>query len=114
MVPSSSRRKIAMLIMAILPLGACKPVWSTRVSRPSPVPDVPSVNTNAELLLEVMTDVFQVPPRDRAEFGAYLNALNQGATLEGIYDGFTHSERYRELERKSGESSQRAIGVFSA
>ena len=53
---------------------------------------------NSELLQEVMRVVFNREPRDRAEFGTLLDTLNQGASIEGIYNGFTHSSDYRKIE----------------
>src|SRR5690348_3117978 len=43
---------------------------------------------NSELLHEVFTVVFGQEPADKALFGSYVDSLNQGASLEGVYNGF--------------------------
>src|SRR5258708_5699878 len=56
---------------------------------------------NAELLSEMMLVVFMRQPKDVAEFSSYLNVIQQGATFEGLYNGFTHSSDYREVEKSN-------------
>lgn len=68
--------------------------------------------TNAEMLSEIYTVVYNVPPRDRYEFANLLNALNQGASLEGIYNGFVHSSRYLELEKSSPPAAEKGFKTF--
>src|SRR5579885_1240375 len=67
---------------------------------------------NAELLREMMLVVFMRPPKDQAEFNSYLSVLQQGATFEGIYNGFTHSSDYRQLEVSNRGASPLALKVF--
>ena len=68
---------------------------------------------SAELLNEVFTVIFGQPPSNRAEFGALLNSMIQGASLEGIYNGLTHSSGYRRLEAGSGGAAPGALKVFT-
>lgn len=68
---------------------------------------------NAELLSEVFQVVFLRAPENAAEFGSYVDTLNQGASFEGIYNGFTHSSHYRKLEIANPGSSPQALKVFS-
>jgi len=67
---------------------------------------------NAELLHEMFYVVFQREPRDRSEFGSYVDTLNQGASLEGVYNGFTHSSIYRKLEVAHAGASVEALRIF--
>ena len=68
---------------------------------------------NAELLHELFLVVFQAEPKNRSQFGTYLNVLNQGASLEGIHNGMTHSSEYRELENTHSGSTPQAVQIFS-
>lgn len=71
------------------------------------------LKANSELLREMMKVVYDREPKDPAEFGTYLNALNQGASLEGVYNGFTHSSVYRKYEIGNPGHSQEALKFFS-
>lgn len=86
---------------------------------PSPGPDLElsseaarSAKANAELLREIFTVVFGREPRDRANFGVWVDAMNQGASIEGIYNGFTHSSDYRQVEENNPGASPDALKVF--
>ena len=68
---------------------------------------------NAELLHELFLVVFQAEPKNKSQFGTYLNVLNQGASLEGIHNGMTHSAEYRELEGAHTGSTAQLVQVFS-
>lgn len=67
---------------------------------------------NAELLSELYRVVFLHPPQNRQTFGTLLDSLNQGASLEGIYNGFTHSSYYRDLESKPYKTSRDLVNIF--
>lgn len=69
---------------------------------------------NAQLLQEIYRVVLVMNPSSPAAFGNWLDSLNQGASLEGVYNGFVHSDFERGLE--SGNRSTaipKAIEVFS-
>lgn len=68
---------------------------------------------NSELLREVYLTVLLQDSPDRAEFGSLVDTLNQGASFEGVYNGFTHSARYREYEMRKKGASAAALRVFS-
>ena len=68
---------------------------------------------NAELLHEIYEVVFIREPKDKAFFGTYVDTLNQGASLEGIYNGFTHSSAYRQLEMVQTGAKPKALHVFA-
>lgn len=68
---------------------------------------------NAELLREVFWVVFRQEPQAGNFFSGYLASLNQGASFEGIYNGFTHSAHYRQLESAHpGPVSKTALAFF--
>lgn len=67
---------------------------------------------NSELFREMSQVVFQQDPTDRAEFGNWVDTLNQGASLEGVYNGLVHSADYRKLEETRKGSSAEALRAF--
>lgn len=67
---------------------------------------------NAELLHEVYTVVLGREPKDRSEFGSLVDSMNQGASLEGMYNGFVHSMDYRRLESSGRGASPIALRAF--
>jgi hypothetical protein len=67
---------------------------------------------NSEILHEMFVVIFMREPKDRSEFGNWVDTLNQGASLEGVYNGLTHSEDYRKLEKTSSKASEKAVKVF--
>ena len=71
-----------------------------------------NAKSNAEILKEVLLVVFMREPKDRGEFGNWVDTLNQGASLEGVYNGLTHSSDYRKLEFSSSAASISALKIF--
>ena len=67
---------------------------------------------NAELLREMYVSVNGVPPTNRADFGSMLDSMNQGASLEGVYNGFIHSAAYRKLEVENPGAQPDALKFF--
>lgn len=67
---------------------------------------------NAELLHEMFLVIFLEEPEDRSSFGSYVDSLNQGASLEGVYNGFAHSKNYRRLEVLHRGASPSALTAF--
>ncbi len=57
----------------------------------------PSLKAHAELLSEMYLVVLGEAP-SKEEFAGLIDTLEQGASLEGVYNGLAHSARYRELE----------------
>lgn len=74
--------------------------------------DPRAAQVHAELLSEMYQVVFLSQPQDRARFGSFVDSLNQGASFEGIYNGFVHSSGYRSLEEKFPGSSLQALSFF--
>lgn len=95
--------------------------------RPAPSPPAPSPGpsvqpravsaqtweANAQLLREVWSVLYEEEPKDRALFGGYVNILNQGGSLEGIYNGFAHSDFMREKETRSPGCTPEALQAFA-
>lgn len=96
---------------------------SPQVAQASPSPGVPQgeyasfdanrAKVNAEILQEMFRVVLLRDPKDRAEFGSYVDTLNQGASLEGVYNGYTHSNDYRKLELTYSGASSEALTAFA-
>jgi hypothetical protein len=88
--------------------------WDWRKS-PRPVPSA-ALNSvaNSELLSEMYQVVFQSLPQGTQAFSGYVENLDQGASFEGIYNGFAHSADYRELETATPGTSTDALQFFAA
>src|SRR4051794_9299896 len=71
-----------------------------------------NAKANAEILHEIFQVVFMHEPENHAEFGNWVDTLNQGASLEGVYNGLTHSSSYRQLEEEKQGASAEAVRVF--
>lgn len=89
------------------------------LASPSPTPteefaskNARDAKANAELLHEVYKVVYEREPKDRGEFGNLVDSMNQGASLEGMYNGFTHSTDYRKLETANSGASPEALRAF--
>lgn len=67
---------------------------------------------NAELFREMFSVVLRREPQDRASFGNWVDTLNQGASLEGVYHGLVHSKDYEKLESSGPAASKQTIQVF--
>lgn len=101
--------------------GGTSPLASPEASvSPSPGADgqltssnAKNAKANAETLQEIYRVVFNRDPKDKAEFGSLVDSLNQGASFEGIYNGFVHSSEYRRLEVAHAGASVEALKLFS-
>jgi hypothetical protein len=91
---------------------------------PSPSPPSPveqefvsvqarNAKANAEILKEMLQVVFNQEPKDRVEFGSWVDVLNQGASFEGVYNGLTHSDDYRKQEGSGPIATVEALREFS-
>jgi hypothetical protein len=67
---------------------------------------------SAEIFREMYTVVYIEEPKDRSDFVRWANALNQGASLEGVYNGLVHSTNYQRLEALPSSASPGALKVF--
>lgn len=72
-----------------------------------------SQKANAEIIQELYRVVWLKDPEDREEFAGWVAALSGGASIEGVYNGFTHSDRYRTLETTQRGATVRALKVFA-
>lgn len=73
---------------------------------------IKNAKANSEILREMLQVVFIHEPKDRSEFGNWVDTLNQGASLEGVYNGLTHSSDYHQLEVANEAASAEALRVF--
>jgi len=86
------------------PVDAAKPGVSEVARR---------VQANAEFMQEMLSVVTLHPPVDATRFGGMVDTLNQGASLEGIYNGLVHSANYRSREEGHYGSSSEALEFFA-
>ncbi|MBY0470272.1 hypothetical protein K2X30_03825 [bacterium] len=121
-----SNFKFVLLIAVALSFSGCRvqlwdPTWFGLPQKVEEAPAPPSIPegskraaaSNAEILSEMYQVIFLVSPKNVPDFGAYLDTLNQGASLEGIYNGFVNSAQYRQFEKQYQGSGGQALKVFS-
>jgi hypothetical protein len=120
------------LLLFPFALAGCRPYFALErylapapavSSRPAPSvsPSSGSLTTeaarqalaNAELLQEVYRVVFYREVADRAYFGSLVDSLNQGASLEGVYNGLIHSDDFRGLETANPGARAEALRFFA-
>lgn len=95
------------------PVAATQSTANANISS-EPLPISPSVaKENSEILSEVLHVVFMRKPENLQEFSGWANTLNQGASLEGVYNGLTHAANYRHLEESNPGASPAALRMFS-
>ncbi len=78
-----------------------------------PSPKALEAKRNSELFSEMFRVVFDRKIEDRAFFGNWVDTLNQGASLDGMYNTLTHSEWYRLLETQFAKGNSNAAKFFS-
>lgn len=79
---------------------------------PTPLPTESEKKRKLELLKEMITVVTLVPPTSSNEFAGWASVVSQGASLEGVYNGLTHSAEQRERE-KSEPADAHALRAFA-
>lgn len=68
---------------------------------------------NTELLAEMYRVIFGAEVKLGADFRGLVDTLNQGASLEGVYNGIVHSSTYRNYEIRFPGVSAKALQTFS-
>lgn len=71
-------------------------------------------NRNSQVLQEFYRVVWLSDPQSPAEFGNWLDSIDQGASFEGVYNAFTHSDgqRAREADPRTA-ASRAAVQAFA-
>jgi hypothetical protein len=67
---------------------------------------------NSEILSELLRVVLLDKNPQRSSFFSYVENMNQGASIEGIYNGVTRSDVYRKLEISNPGSLPATLRVF--
>ncbi len=67
---------------------------------------------NSEILSELLRVVLLDKNPQRSSFFSYVENMNQGASIEGIYNGITRSDVYRKLEISNPGSLPATLRVF--
>jgi len=117
-----SAMSFAALLIFIL-MSGCSNSWrqwfgdDLRVEDPSAGVWTPEkqkeFQAHGEIFIEMITDLFLKPPQDQKVIEDYSMTLLQGASYEGIYNGFVHSAHYRKLENlKNFQISTEGLKVF--
>ena len=68
---------------------------------------------NIEIFKEIYEVTLMSQVKDFKQIEAWVNTLNQGASLEGVYHGLTKSNEYQVLEKKGPPASPEALKVFA-
>ncbi len=61
---------------------------------------------------ELYNVVWKTKPNSPDTFKSWVHTLNEGASYEGIYRGFTRNQFYRELETRTKGAHPAALSVF--
>ncbi len=67
---------------------------------------------NGELFSEVFRTVFGKKIKDKIFFGDWVDTMNQGGSLEGIYNALVHSNYYRSLEKTGKNAKPKSLRFF--
>lgn len=84
-------------------------------AKPSPKPVSSDEQRKADLgsmLHEMFEVVLLREPVGSGEFDSLWSPLLQGASVEGVYNGFVHSSHYQELEQKTGHATPVAVKIY--
>lgn len=72
-----------------------------------------SAKRHAELLHEIWVVALRREPESPQLFAALLQSLQQGASLEGVYNGLVHSRDYREQAEAEARASAAVLNAFA-
>lgn len=72
----------------------------------------PVHSPHSELISEMYRVVLLKEP-EASTFWELVNAMSQGASIEGIYNGLTHSAQYRQLEMTDQAISSSSLKIFA-
>ncbi len=96
-----------------LPASALSPVVQKIEEAQLSLDASKNFKVNPEILSEIIQVIYDRQPKDSDQFENWVNALNQGASFEGVYNGLIHSSDYRQLEKVQGSASAEALRIFS-
>ena len=113
--PSSLGRPWIVLLAMGLGLSGISACTKTPIAPPAASISTSEKETHAkgEIFQEMIQDVFETKLKDQEVYESYLGSFSQGASLEGVYNGLTHSAQYRELEKKSPLANPATLQFFS-
>ncbi|MBL7715222.1 MAG: hypothetical protein JNL01_07105 [Bdellovibrionales bacterium] len=72
-----------------------------------------AAQVNAEVLQEIFRVVWIQETIDRSQFGNWVDSANQGASFDGIFNGFVHSAEFKKLEETYAKTPHRLVDVFA-
>jgi hypothetical protein len=80
--------------------------------KPVPSDEEKRSRGHAEILSEVYQVVFQKEVSDSSWFMGFVGLLEQGATIEGVYNGWLREVNYRALENENRGAPAAVLEVF--
>lgn len=89
--------------------GASVPAVGSNAS----APNEKQVKGNTEIFKEMYEVTLITEVKDLKQIEPWVNTLNQGASLEGVYHGLTKSNEYLALEKKTPPASVAAVKAFT-
>jgi len=103
-----------LLRLWISPTPVVKKEVNEEVHKIEPPSDSAITMSNAEILKEMIQDIFQnqLVEFQKSTFNSLMSSMNQGASIEGLYHGLIVGEEYRDLESKSSKASPEVIKYF--
>jgi len=72
-----------------------------------------AVQNNAHLIWEMYQVVYAEEPRDQSLIYRFAEILQQGAKIEGIYNGFTRSAKFRKKEEEAISCASDSLAIFT-
>lgn len=103
------------LILAVLGLGAATSACSSEKSSELDSPRARIAKVNGELFSEMVRVVFQQEKFQNLDlYTSYVNTLNQGASLQGVYNGLAHSSTFRARENEQKALSEKSLDFLAS
>lgn len=106
---------IGFLTLGLMGLSGC--FLDRFIKKPEPAPVVSSSPHDAQALSQIYNEmievVFEQSPQNKSDFFEKVGALTQGATLEGLFNGLTHSAFYRSYESQSSVVTPKELQFFA-
>ncbi len=103
------------MILLALGLGVSTSACSGEKEASLDSPRARAAKANSELFSEMVRVVFQQEkPSNVDQFTSYVNSLNNGASLEGVYNGLSHSSFFRAREGQPLKVSEKSLQILSA
>lgn len=101
-----------LVLLSLVLLSSCKLFNAPTEQKVHTLSPGEKAKRNSEILQEMIRVVRLEEPESAEFFGGLVNSLNQGASVEGIYNGLIHNPLYRSKEETGALASARAVDFF--